>query len=149
MSNRQTDTEALEQALTEWPKDHTGLYERRDRLVLSAVAAGITKHRIHVLSKIARTTIDDILAKAGDPEMREALVRGIAQYILRGEMHTKRAPHSDAQILARARHDVAEMTAYDYIFPEGEAERIAADAEELARWQQDHNPNWDQWAQGY
>jgi hypothetical protein len=63
-------------------------------------------------------------------------------------MHTKRPGPTEAQILARARHDVAEMTAYDYIFPEGEAGRIADDAKELARWQQDHNVNWDQWAQG-
>jgi hypothetical protein len=97
----------------------------------------------------ARTAIDDTLAKADDPEMRAAIVRGIAQYILRGWMHTKRPGPSEAQILARARHDVAEMTAYDYTFPEGEAEKIAADATELADWQRDHNVNWDQWAQGY
>lgn len=87
--------------------------------------------------------------KVNDPEMREALVRGVAQYILRGEAHTKNPPHSQAQILARARRDLAEMTAYDYTFPEGEAERIAADAADFADYQRDHDPNWAQWAFGH
>lgn len=149
MSDTETGAEAIEQALAKWSDDQAKLPQRRSRLVLSALAAGVTKHRIHVLSGIARTTIDDIISRADDPEMREALVRGVAQYILRGEMHTTRPPHSDAQVLARVRHDVAEMEAYDYTFPEGEAERIAADAIEMARRVQDTNPNWDQWAQGY
>jgi hypothetical protein len=38
----------------------------RDDLVLAALAAGITKHRIHVLSGIARTTIDKIVAGNGE-----------------------------------------------------------------------------------
>jgi hypothetical protein len=86
--------------------------------------------------------------RVNDPEMREALVHQLAQYILRGEAHTKRPPHSEAQILARARLDVDDM-AYDYTFPEGEAERIAADAQELATRVQETNPNWDQWAFGH
>jgi len=35
--------------------------DARDALVRSASAAGISKHRIHALSAIARTTIDRIL----------------------------------------------------------------------------------------
>src|SRR6185437_9460141 len=62
MSDTETSTEALEKALTEWAHDRSSLNDRRDRLVRSARAAGISKHRIHVLSGIARTTIDDILA---------------------------------------------------------------------------------------
>ncbi|MER7733653.1 DUF6003 family protein [Streptomyces erythrochromogenes] len=36
--------------------------DERDSLVRQAVKAGISKHRIHQLSGIARTTIDRILA---------------------------------------------------------------------------------------
>lgn len=35
----------------------------RDALVTAAVAAGISKHRIHVLSGISRSTIDRIILK--------------------------------------------------------------------------------------
>jgi hypothetical protein len=149
MSDQESAIADLEAALLQWAVDRETAPARRARLVLAARAGGVTKNRIHVLSGIARTTIDEILAKADDPEMREALVRGVAQYILRGEAHTKNPPHTEAQVLARVRHDMAEMTAYDYSFPEGEAERIAASAAELARYQQDHDPNWDQWAFGH
>lgn len=37
----------------------------RDRLVLAALSAGLSKHRIYVLSGIARTTIDKIIAGNG------------------------------------------------------------------------------------
>lgn len=88
--------------------------------------------------------------RVNDPEIREAIVKGVAQYILRGELHTKRSAHTDAQILARVRHDMADMRGYDYIFPgDGEDARIAAAAKELASWQQDHNVNWDEWAFGH
>lgn len=39
--------------------------EGRDSMVRRAQAAGVSKHRIHVLTGIARTTIDRIL-KDGD-----------------------------------------------------------------------------------
>lgn len=149
MTDQETTATGIEAALQQWAADRETAPVRRARLVLAAHAAGISKHRIHVLSGIARTTIDEILAKVGDPEMHDALVKGVAQYILRGEAHTKNPPHSEAQILARARRDLAEMTAYDYTFPEGEAERIAAEAAQMARYQQDHDPNWDQWAFGH
>lgn len=35
--------------------------ERRDSLLRRAYAAGIPKHRIHVLTGVARTTIDRVL----------------------------------------------------------------------------------------
>lgn len=37
----------------------------RDALVLAALGAGLTKNRVHVLSGIARTTIDKIIAGNG------------------------------------------------------------------------------------
>lgn len=87
--------------------------------------------------------------KVNDPEIREAVVKQVAQYILRGEAHTRNPAHSEAQILARVRHDLAEMAGYGYVFHEGDEHKIAADAQALARDVQDHDPNWDQWAFGH
>ena len=87
--------------------------------------------------------------KVNDPEIREAVVKQVAQYILRGHAHTKNPPHTDAQILARARHDLAEMAGYGYVFHEGDEHQIAAEAQDLARDMQNHNVNWDQWAFGH
>jgi hypothetical protein len=144
-----TEEEARE-ALTNWTAQH----KQRDTIVREAVTAGMTKHQVHQITGLARTTIDFILKggtveRNNDPGMREAIVQGVAQYILRGEAHTKNPAHSDAQILARARHDVTDVLKYGYAFPEDEAERIAADAKELASWQQDHNVNWNDWAFGH
>jgi hypothetical protein len=61
MTNREAQVTALEQALARWAAERKSLAETRDPLVRSALKAGISKHRIHVLSGIARTTIDDIL----------------------------------------------------------------------------------------
>jgi len=36
------------------------LHRSRDDLIRAAIAAGVTKHKIHVLTGIARTTIDRI-----------------------------------------------------------------------------------------
>lgn len=49
---------AVEAALVEW-RQH---FDRRDPLVHAAQAVGISKHRIHVLTDLARTTINRILA---------------------------------------------------------------------------------------
>jgi len=87
--------------------------------------------------------------KVNDSEMRQAVIRELAQYILRGRLHTKRPAHADAQILDRARGDLAEMAAWDYTFPGDTPESIAAAANETADWQQNHNLNWDQWAFGH
>lgn len=84
------------------------------------------------------------------PDMREAIVKGVAQRILRSELHTRRPAHTDAQILALVRQYMVEMRGYDYTFPgDAEDERIAAAAKELAGWQRDHNVNWDEWAFGH
>ena len=46
-----------EQLLTEW----SAVVRDRDNRVRSAVMAGISKHRVHVLTGISRSTIDRIL----------------------------------------------------------------------------------------
>ena len=46
-----------EMALMSWALIH----RHRDELVIAAVAAGISKNRVHVLTGIARTTIDRII----------------------------------------------------------------------------------------
>lgn len=51
----------LEAELAEWAANNA----RRDELVRAAYHAGVSKHRIHVLTGIARTTIDRILAGKG------------------------------------------------------------------------------------
>jgi hypothetical protein len=51
-----------ERALTSYAETTGG----RDALVRAALAAGVSKHRIHQLSGIARTTIDRIVSEAGD-----------------------------------------------------------------------------------
>jgi hypothetical protein len=48
-----------ERLLTEWAASFGG----RDALVLAAHRAGVSKHRIHVLTGIARTTLDRILTE--------------------------------------------------------------------------------------
>lgn len=44
--------------LAEWVE----VTSSRDDRVREAVAAGLSKHRVHVLTRIARTTVDRILA---------------------------------------------------------------------------------------
>lgn len=51
-------------------------YNRRDELVIGAAASGLSKHRIHLLTGLARTTIDRILVE-GSPEQHEGGTRGI------------------------------------------------------------------------
>jgi len=50
--------EEAEQVLSEWVM----VTRDRDNRVRAAVAAGITKHRVHQLTGIGRSTIDRILA---------------------------------------------------------------------------------------
>lgn len=52
----------LELALTRWADQRRAADASRDDLVRTAVANGISKNRIHVLTGIARTTIDRIIA---------------------------------------------------------------------------------------
>lgn len=56
--------EQAEAALTAYAAAIRG----RDALVLAALDAGVSKHRVHILSGIARTTIDKITAGNGDKE---------------------------------------------------------------------------------
>ena len=61
--------ETLETAMQElqrWAADHQAIVSARDPLIRRAHEAGLTKHRIHVLTGIARTTIDSILIKGED-----------------------------------------------------------------------------------
>ena len=50
--------DAAEQRLIEW----VTVTRDRDRRVRAAVAAGLSKHRVHRLTGIGRSTIDRILA---------------------------------------------------------------------------------------
>jgi molybdopterin-guanine dinucleotide biosynthesis protein A len=54
------DQPKLEQELAEWAASQAD----RDNLVRAALAAGVTKQRVHELTGIARTTINRILADA-------------------------------------------------------------------------------------
>ena len=58
--------EVSEEALTWWAQRQRELNETRDGLVLQALGWGISKHRVHVLTGIARTTIDRIIQAAGE-----------------------------------------------------------------------------------
>lgn len=60
MANSDPKREALEYALTNWARDRRRVDESRDPLVQAALTAGISKHRVHVLTGIARTTINKI-----------------------------------------------------------------------------------------
>lgn len=53
--------EVSEDALTWWAQRQRELNETRDGLVQQARGWGLSKHRIHVLTGLARTTIDRIL----------------------------------------------------------------------------------------
>lgn len=77
------------------------------------------------------------------------VVKGVAQYILRGRMRKSGRVYSPAQILARARHDLAAMVQYGYTSDESDVTRVVAEAGELADRQQDTNANWNDWAFGH
>ena len=47
----------LEAELAEWAANNA----RRDELVRAAYRAGVSKHRIHIITGLARTTIDRII----------------------------------------------------------------------------------------
>ena len=64
VNDDQAERHALERVKVTWEIELIGWAEnniRRDELVRSAVNAGVTKHRVHVLTGIARTTIDRII----------------------------------------------------------------------------------------
>ena len=59
-------TEEAEQLLSEWVM----VTHDRDNRIRAAVAAGITKHRVHQLTGIARSTIDRVLASPTPERLR-------------------------------------------------------------------------------
>lgn len=61
--------EALELALTRWAEQRRASDDSRDDLVRTAVSNGVPKHRVHILTGIARTTIDKIVSdREGDQQ---------------------------------------------------------------------------------
>lgn len=56
-ASAERDLAALTDALAGWAENNA----KRDDLVRRAVAAGMSKHRVHVITGIARTTIDRIV----------------------------------------------------------------------------------------
>ena len=55
-------TAAFRQSLERWRENCT----QRDPLIRAAYTAGVNRHQIHVLTGLARTTIDRILGKDRD-----------------------------------------------------------------------------------
>lgn len=58
-----SEQEQAEDLLTRWASDMKHMQTERDVIVTHALKAGVSKHRIYVLTGIARTTIDRIIAK--------------------------------------------------------------------------------------
>lgn len=65
VSTPESDLQLIENGLIRWAEDRRELELTRDEIVRYAVAAGISKHRVHVLTGIARTTIDKITRASG------------------------------------------------------------------------------------
>lgn len=61
-SNLDMTRDEAELALTQW----VSVTRDRDNRVRAAVAAGLTKHRVHHVTGIGRSTIDRILAQPAD-----------------------------------------------------------------------------------
>jgi uncharacterized protein len=55
--------ESIRAALRSWRKRSESLASDRDPLVISALAAGITKEEVHQSTGLGRSTIDRIAAK--------------------------------------------------------------------------------------
>jgi hypothetical protein len=53
--------------LAAWAVEQGAVAGRRDEVVRTAVAAGLTKSEVHRLTGIARTTIDRIVGAAREP----------------------------------------------------------------------------------
>lgn len=63
-----------EYALIMWTQHQ----KKRDELIIDAIEAGITKHRIHIITGIARSTIDRIVDQwDAYRELQEKRRRGI------------------------------------------------------------------------
>jgi Arc/MetJ-type ribon-helix-helix transcriptional regulator len=61
-----TSSDSIRSALRTWRRRSAALTAQRDPLVVSALAAGLTKEEIHQLSGLGRSTIDRIAAKEDD-----------------------------------------------------------------------------------
>lgn len=59
-----TDRAAAEEALRQWRQ----VFERRDELIQAAHQAGVPIRRIHILTRVGRSTIYRILRR--EPNMR-------------------------------------------------------------------------------
>ena len=55
--------QAAEYMLKTWAEQRREQDATRDDIVRTAVASGISKHRVHVLTGLARTTIDRIVGQ--------------------------------------------------------------------------------------
>lgn len=63
-----TQRETSEFSLTWWAERQRELNETRNGLVRQALDWGLSKHRIHQLSGIARTTIDRIISESAEDQ---------------------------------------------------------------------------------
>jgi hypothetical protein len=61
--------EQAEKALRIWAQERGRIAAQRDPLVQDAYVSGVNKHQIHILTGLARTTVDDIL-KIYDEEQK-------------------------------------------------------------------------------
>lgn len=52
--------------LTSWAAEQAAVTARRDDVVRIALAAGVSKSEVHRLTRIARSTIDRIVAAGGE-----------------------------------------------------------------------------------
>jgi hypothetical protein len=87
MSYMTNTPEEHEAALLAWAAERQSSDSTRDTLIREAVAGGVTKHRVHVLTGLARTTIDRIVSDregapgpclAAAPDPLENVVRRLA-----------------------------------------------------------------------
>lgn len=55
--------EAARQALRSWRRRSDSVTGERDPLVRTAMAAGLTKEEVHIITGLGRTTIDRIMTR--------------------------------------------------------------------------------------
>lgn len=56
--------EASRNALRSWRRRRDAVAAERDRLIVTALEAGLLKEEVHVITGLGRTTIDRIAARA-------------------------------------------------------------------------------------
>lgn len=87
MSDCDDPAATLEDALRKWAAKRETVDDERDPLIRAAFAGGISKQRIHTLTKIARTTIDDILTPGNAASAKTPTASGISRLL--GAEHTR------------------------------------------------------------